>query len=251
MNPLDLTGRTYLVSGASSGLGRAIARIIAEQGAKVIVHGRDEARIDETLAMLPGSGHRGTAFDLSNYEEIPTWVSGLVRDSGVLSGIVHSAGLLTVAPLKVLSRKILQPMMDVNVHAAIALAKALRVPANRTPEASIVFLSSVIAFVGNPGQVAYSATKGALVALSKSMAVELAREGIRVNCVAPGAVQTEMVYKYSRTVPKDQLENLEARHPLGFGQPEDVGYAVAYLLGKTGRWITGSTLIVDGGYSAQ
>jgi NAD(P)-dependent dehydrogenase (short-subunit alcohol dehydrogenase family) len=83
------------------------------------------------------------------------------------------------------------------------------------------------------------------------MALELAREGIRVNCVAPGAVRTEMVFRYKRTVLKSQLDDLEAKHPLGFGQPEDVAHAVAYLMAETGRWVTGSTLVVDGGYSAQ
>ncbi|MBS0524217.1 MAG: SDR family oxidoreductase [Proteobacteria bacterium] len=250
-NPLNMTGRTILVSGASSGLGRGIAQVLAGLGARVVVHGRDLPRINETLATLPGAGHIGTVFDLANYDGIGEWVADLVGEVGALDGIVHSAGILTVAPVKVLSSRILGSMTDVNVHAAISLARALRVPAHRTSQASIVFISSVMAFAGTAGQVAYSATKGALVALTRSMAMEFAKEGIRVNCIAPGAVQTEMVFKYKRTVPVDQMKALEARHPLGFGTPEDIGYAAAYLMARTGKWITGSTLVVDGGYLAQ
>src|SRR4051794_7448308 len=125
MNPLDMTGRTVLVSGASSGLGRAIAKTLSDLGAVIIVHGRDTVRIEETLGMLSGSGHLGSAFDLANYDGVPSWVAELVRSVGPLSGVVHSAGILTVAPVKVLSRKIVAPMMDLNVHAALMLGKAL------------------------------------------------------------------------------------------------------------------------------
>ena len=193
MNPLELTGRTILVTGASSGLGEGIARVLSELGAKIIVHGRDKERIDKTLSLLAGSGHIGAAFDLVNYDEIPGWITGLVNKVGPLYGVVHSAGILTVMPVKVLSKKTLAPMVDVNVNAAIMLAKALRMPANRVDGANIVFISSVMAFAGATGQVAYSATKGALVALTKSMAIEFVRDGVRVNCVAPGAVRTWMV----------------------------------------------------------
>ncbi len=250
-NPLDMTGRTVLVSGSSSGLGQGIAKVLSELGARIIVHGRDSKRIEETLGMLSGTGHIGSQFDLVNYDDISGWVAGLVAQVGPLYGVVHSAGILTVAPLKVLSKKILAPMFDVNVNAGIALAKALRQPANRVTGANIVFVSSVMAFAGSAGQVAYSATKGALVSLTRSMAIELSRDGVRVNCLAPGAVKTWMVFEYSRTVPKEQLDILEGKHPLGFGQPHDVAYGVAYLMSDTGKWITGSTLVVDGGYSAQ
>jgi NAD(P)-dependent dehydrogenase (short-subunit alcohol dehydrogenase family) len=251
INPLDMTGRSVLVTGASSGLGRAIALTLAQLGAKVVVHGRDRARIDQTLAMLPGTGHAGSVFELANYDDIPAWVGSLVATTGPFSGVVHSAGILTVAPVKVLSKRILGPMMDVNVNAAVALGRGLRTPGNHTKESSLVFLSSVAAFAGSTAQVAYSATKGALVSLTKSMAVEFARERIRVNSVAPATIRTEMVTKYSRSVPQSQIDALEAKHLLGFGQAEDVGNAVAYLLADTGKWITGTTLVVDGGYSAQ
>ena len=178
MNPLDMTGHTVLVSGASSGLGQAIAKTLSELGGRIVVHGRDQKRIDETLSMLSGSGHVGTAFDLVDYDKISDWFNGLIGQVGPLYGVVHSAGILTSVPLKVLSKRTLSSMTDVNVHAAIALAKAFRLPSNRIAGANIVFVSSVAALAGSLGHVAYSATKGALVALTKSMAIELARDGI-------------------------------------------------------------------------
>jgi NAD(P)-dependent dehydrogenase (short-subunit alcohol dehydrogenase family) len=119
-------------------LGRAVAKQLSSLGAKIIVHGRDQARIDETLGMLAGKGHVGAPFDIANYETIPGWVSELVDKTGPLSGVVHSAGILTVAPLKVLSKSILGPMTDVNVNAGIMLARALRMPRNRGTNANIV-----------------------------------------------------------------------------------------------------------------
>jgi NAD(P)-dependent dehydrogenase (short-subunit alcohol dehydrogenase family) len=250
MNPLDMTGRTVLVSGASSGLGQATARTLSELGAKIVVHGRDQKRIDETLALLSGSGHIGAPFDLVNHDEIPGWFSGLIGQVGPLYGLVYSAGILTGVPLKALSTRALSSMTEVNVHAAIALAKAFRLPSNRVEGANIVFVSSIAGLVGSVGQVAYSATKGALIAMTRSMAVELARDGIRVNCIAPGHIRTQTADKFLRAVP-EPLKALEAKHPLGFGEPSDVAYGVAYLMAGTGRWVTGSTLVVDGGYSAQ
>lgn len=141
--------------------------------------------------------------------------------------------------------------MRVNVVAASALAKGFRQRGVFVEGGSIVLLSSVMGLVGQPGQSLYSATKGALVAMTRSLALELAREQIRVNCVAPAVVMTGMSEQLKQNVSPEQFAQITAMHPLGLGRGEDVASAVAFLLADTARWITGTTLVVDGGYTAH
>lgn len=250
-HPLDLSERRYLITGASSGLGRAIALYLAQLGAKLVLVGRDEGRLHETSAAA-GAGHRCVAFDLSAGDEIPAWMKSLAQQHGPLHGVVHSAGVLHAAPLRMLSAREWDDSFRLNVSAAAALAKGFRQPGVRVEQGgSIVFLSSVMGLTGQPGQSLYSATKGALVALARSLALELAREKIRVNCVAPAVVKTGMSETLERTLPPEKFAQIEAMHPLGLGRPEDVAAAVAFLLADTARWVTGTTLVVDGGYTAH
>ena len=141
--------------------------------------------------------------------------------------------------------------MRINVTAALCLAKAFRQKNVSTAGSSIVYLSSVMGIVGQSGQTAYSASKGALVTLAKSLTLELSRENIRVNCVAPAVVNTEMSEKMFQSLTPEQVKQIESMHPLGIGTPRDVANAIAFLLADTGRWITGTTLVVDGGYTAH
>jgi NAD(P)-dependent dehydrogenase (short-subunit alcohol dehydrogenase family) len=144
----------------------------------------------------------------------------------------------------------MEALMRVNYGAAFALARAFRRRTMHTDNAAIVFLASVMATVGTPAVSAYAASKGALVALARSLAVELS-PSIRVNCVAPGVVETPMLEELRARLTTKQFEELDRMHLLGIGHPIDVANAVAFLLGDTGRWITGTTLVVDGGYTAH
>ncbi len=141
--------------------------------------------------------------------------------------------------------------MRINVGAAIGLAKGFCQKGVCAPGGSIVFISSVAGLTGQAGLAAYAASKGAIVALTKALAVELAGEHIRVNCVAPGVVTTEMGQSLLRMLTPEQDADLEAMHLLGLGRPRDVAYAIAFLLAETARWITGTVLVVDGGYTAH
>ena len=249
VNPLDLSGRTILVTGASSGIGRETAILLSQLSAKVVLSGRDAKRLQETREQLHGDAHSVTAYDLNLLDEIPAWLKNVTAESGPLHGLVHSAGVHATIPLRVLSAQRIDEIMKVNVSTAIMLAKALRQKSCLAADCSLVFLTSAAGLVGSPGLAAYSASKAALIGLTRSLALELAGDGMRVNCVAPGFVKSAMLDRHIQVLSVEQLKALEASFPLGFGTPRDVAYAIAFLLAGTGRWITGSTVVVDGGYT--
>ncbi len=251
INPMELIDRTIMVTGASSGIGRETAILLSQLGARLILIGRNAEQLNKTLASLEGTAHHVYTFDLSNIDEIPRWMKEVTSASGPLHGLVHSAGLQFTRPLRIMSSENIEELMRVNVTAAIFLAKAFRQKGVSADSGSIVYLSSVMGLVGQSGQSAYSASKGALVTLTKSLALELSRENIRVNCVAPAMVTTEMSGKMLELLTPEQVLQIEAMHPLGLGRPRDVANAIAFLLADTGRWITGTTLVLDGGYTAH
>ncbi|NPV57271.1 MAG: SDR family oxidoreductase [Anaerolineae bacterium] len=251
-NPYDLTGRRYLVTGASSGIGAAIALALSRQGAAVIGVGRNAGRLEQTRAGLAGQGHSMQVRDLSDVDSLPAWLEAVCAESGPLNGLVHAAGAQSALPVKLLTPARMKPLQTVNVDAALALVRAFIGPKVYAGEdGAIVLLSSVMGQVGAPARVGYSLTKGALEGMARSLALELAPRRIRVNCVAPAFVNSPMLDEMSRTWDDAQRARVEQMHPLGFGEPEDVANAVAFLLAPSGRWITGSTLVVDGGYTAQ
>jgi NAD(P)-dependent dehydrogenase (short-subunit alcohol dehydrogenase family) len=250
-NPLECTGRTILVTGASSGIGREISVVLSQLGARVVMVGRDVGRLQHTASLLMGEGHVVEPRDLSDVESIPAWMKELTSRTGLLNGLVHSAGIQKNIPLKIAGVAQFESIMKVNVIAAFSLTKGFRQKGVCTQPASVIFISSIMGQVSTPGLAAYSASKGALNGLCRSLALELAREKIRVNCVAPGLVRTEMADQIFQNMTPEQIAYQEMIHPLGLGEPRDVAYATAFLLAETGRWITGSTLVVDGGYIAQ
>jgi NAD(P)-dependent dehydrogenase (short-subunit alcohol dehydrogenase family) len=252
-NPLSLAGRSILITGASAGIGRSTAGLVSELGARVTLVGRNATRLEETLRTLTGDGQRNAPFDLQSTDAIADWFSGLVTEQGPFDGLVHSAGIGSLVPLRVLTVSQMEDVMRINVVAAMALTKAFsRKRAYQPGTAAIVFVASVAGLTGAPARSAYSASKGALIAFARSAALELAKTGIRVNCVAPAYVKTEMFEDAFKTMTPEQMETLiEATQPLGLGTPLDVAHSIAFLLADTARWITGSVLAVDGGYTAQ
>jgi NAD(P)-dependent dehydrogenase (short-subunit alcohol dehydrogenase family) len=251
-NPLDLRGRRILVTGAASGIGRATALLVSRLSGCVVCVDMDGEGLGKTLADLDGIGHTQFACDLRDHAGISQWMTKLVEQWGPLHGIVHAAGLPCVVPLKILTSENYHDVFAVNTEAALALARTFQSRKVYAGEnGSLVFISSVMALVGSPTAVGYSMSKAALIGMARSMALELAPRKIRVNCVAPGFVRTPMYEKVAKFWDPEQDARIAALHPLGWGEPEDVAHAVAFLLADTARWITGTVLTVDGGYTAQ
>lgn len=251
INPMTLEERTILVTGASSGIGRETAILLSQLGARLILVGRNLEELEKTLSSLEGTAHQVHAFDLSAVDDIPRWMKEVVCKCGPFHGLVHCAGVQITKPLRILTSSNIDEVMKINVNASFGLIKGFRQKGVCANSGSVVLISSVMGLVGQPGISAYSASKGALVTLAKSLALELAKENIRVNCVAPAHVHTEMAEKLHETLTSEQVENIQKMHPLGIGNPRDVANAIAFLLADTGRWITGTTLVVDGGYTAH
>ena len=251
MNPLDLNGKIILVTGASGGIGRETSTLLAKLGATLVLVGRDADKLKKLQRTLKGGKHLACPFDLRQIGQIESLVTSIVDQIGPLNGLVHIAGSQSLSPLRLTAMKKMEDMIQLNLTSGIALVKALSRKGNHSPSGSVVFMSSVAGLTGEAGLSVYSATKGALISLTRSLALELSPAKIRVNAVAPGYVPTDTAENIRKILSKDQMATLISAHPLGLGTPLDVAYSVAFLLAETARWITGITLIVDGGYTAQ
>lgn len=244
-NPYSLEGKRVLVTGASSGIGRGIAIECSRMGAKVVISGRNEARLQETLAMMQNPDeHQMLLADLAIDEDIQGLVDKIEEG---LDGIVLCAGFTIVKPFKFVSPQDIEAIMDVNYKAPVILSQKLLKKKKINKSASIVFISSVSGvFVSAPAAALYSGSKGAVNGVAKAMALDLSPRGIRVNCVNPGMVDTNIFSKGDIT--QEQLEEDVKHYPLGrYGKPEDIAFAVVYLLSDASAWVTGTNLKIDGG----
>ena len=247
-----LKDKTILITGASSGIGREIAKFFSTQGANLVISGRNQVRLNQTLDLLTGDGHYAIIADLCTENDIKNFMDQVVSVAGPLDGLVHCAGVMKTLPLQALKEKDFDECFNINVKSAQFLVKNFRRRGKfNAISSSVIFLSSVAATCGEPANTTYAASKAALEGMSKSLAMELAKLNIRVNCLAPGLVETEMMMDFSKQLTDSQLAKIVNKHPLGLGKPEDVAYAASFLSSDLSRWITGTTLFVDGGYSAQ
>lgn len=244
-NPFTLENKTILVTGASSGIGKAIAIECAKMGAKVVVTGRNEARLQETHSLLEGDQPDYIVADLSVNED----VIDLGTKLSTLDGIVHCAGFTIPKPFNFLNREDVNSVMDVNFIAPIFLTQFLLKNKKINKKSSIVFISSISGvYVSYIAGSLYSASKGAINGIVKGLALELAAKGIRVNSVNPGMIETNILE--SGVISNDQLNEDKKKYPLKrYGKPEEVAYAVIYLLSDASSWTTGSNLLIDGGYT--
>ncbi|WP_379967808.1 SDR family NAD(P)-dependent oxidoreductase [Epilithonimonas sp. UC225_85] len=248
----SLEGKTIVISGASSGIGKACAELCAKAGAQVILIGRDLSKLETVSENLEGNGtHLSFEFDITSEEEISRFAKNLIENGIRISGFVHSAGLKYTLPLRNISEKILTESFSVNVFAGFYLAKAISQKKLKAENQSFIFISSIAGVVGEPANLAYSATKGALISGTKSLALELAKQNTRVNCISPAMVSTPLSEKMFEEIGEESTKTILDKHPLGIGNPEDVAASAVFLLSEASRWITGTNMIVDGGYSAH
>lgn len=246
-NPYSLEGKTVLVTGASSGIGRSVAIECSKLGAKLVVTGRDEARLKDTFESLLGDGHMSMLCDLSNTDEI----NRLVDCVPEIQGLVNNAGFTKTAPVNFIDDDSFKGLLEVNTIAPVILLKQLLRKKKLKKDSSVVFTSS-LAGLGftTMGNSMYVASKGAISAFIKCAALELSSKRIRVNAVCPGMVNTSILSAGS--ISQEQLDADVKNYPLGrYGQPEEIAWAMIYLLSDASSWVTGTNLVIDGGYSVR
>lgn len=246
-NPFSLEGKTILVTGASSGIGRGIAVECSKMGATLVITGRNEQRLDETLALLEGKGHIKIISDLSDYDN----VEKLVEACPVINGCVNCAGIPKLKTVKFLSYKDLTEILDVNTVAPIMLTSLLVKKKKIVKNSSIVFISSISGVcISTIGESSYSASKGAINGFIKGAALELAAQKIRVNSINPGLIETNILSLAGEMFSNEQIDDKLKLYPLSrIGQPEDVAYAAIYFLSDASSWVTGTNIVVDGGFT--
>ena len=253
MNPIfNLKNKNIIITGASSGIGRQCAIIFSQLGANVILIARNEERLKDTFNKLDKGNHLIIPQDITEYTKLEEVVNTAVDKIGRIYGFVYSAGIEMTLPLRNIQPFYYEEIFSVNVIAGFELAKIISIKKYLNKNgASFVFISSIMGILGQPGKVAYCSSKGALISGAKAMALELVKKNIRVNCILPGVVETEMINKRFQGLSEESKKEIIDMHPLGLGKPEDIANASAFLLSDAARWITGINLIVDGGYSAR
>ena len=241
-NPFSLKGKTILVTGASSGIGRGIAIACSKMGASVVINGRNVQKLKETLSQMAGEQNSISVADLSSSEQLATMVGSLPK----LDGIVHCAGIGERVLCKQVEEKDLDQMMDVNFKAPVMLQTEILKQKKINKSASVVFIASIAYDSPTIGNALYSASKGAIISYSNCLALELAPRQIRVNCVLPAMVWTDLIFKGGLT--EEDLREDEKKYPLKrYGKPEDIANLCIYLLSDASSWMTGSKIHITGG----
>lgn len=240
-NPFTLTGKQILVTGASSGIGKATALACAKMGATVILNGRNTERLNEVMSLLPEGGYKVMAADLGDREAVKTMVVEMPK----LDGIVMCAGVANRIPCKAVTQEDIDFVMKTNIEAPMLLQAELLAKKKVNKGASIVYIASRAYESPSMGNAIYSASKGAVVSYAKCLALELAPRQIRVNCICPGMVWTDMI---TNVLSEEDLKMAEQNYPLKrFGQVDDVANLAIYLLSDASSWMTGGAIDISGG----
>ena len=245
-----LKDRRILVTGASSGIGANAAKLLSSLGAHVILVGRQNENLQAVSAELSPAKNLVKVIDLSIPDLIYHEIKTLPSEWLPLHGVLHAAGNELVRPIQLIKSADFDSLMSASVKAALCIGRAVASKGVMSDGGALVLMSSVAAITGTSGLSLYSATKGAIEATTRSLAVELAPKSIRVNAITAGAVETPMHHRLLSSMPEKALEDYQSKHPLGFGQPIDISNLVAFLMTDAGRWVTGASLVIDGGYSA-
>jgi NAD(P)-dependent dehydrogenase (short-subunit alcohol dehydrogenase family) len=241
-NPFSLVGKRILVTGASSGIGREVAITCSNMGANVIATGRNTERLAETMELLQLGQHQMVVADLTKASDREVLTNELALP---LNGCVHCAGISRLSPVRMMTEDHLHEIMSINVNAPMLLTQGLLKKQKIQSSGSILFISSIAAHIGVPGVAGYSGSKAALIGMMRCLAMEVVKRKIRVNCLSPALVNSPLLEATAELVGSLELE--ERNYPLGFGSTTDVANASVFFLAEASRWITGTTLIMDGG----
>lgn len=246
-----LAGKNIVITGASSGIGQQIALEAGREGACVVLIARNVERLNQTLEMLGPGNHLALPFDVTAFDKIEELIDSVVEKLGPVSGFVHAAGVELTLPFRNTRPEHYHNLFGVNVVAGFEFARVISKKKNCDVNgAGFLFISSVMGKLGKEGKTAYCASKAALTSSVKAMALELAGKKIRCNVLLPGVVKTNLVEQMFASLPASSVEEIVQQHPLGLGLPEDIAHLAVFLLSDQARWITGSELTIDGGYSA-
>jgi len=252
MNPFSLQDKNIIITGASQGIGKQCAIICSELGANVILLARNTERLSAVCNSLKTANHLYFSIDMIQCDQLEPIIQKAVQTVGKITGIIHSAGVEMTLPLRSMKVEHYQNVYAVNSIAGFELARIVSKTKYLNDEGgSFVFIASIMGVLGQMGKVGYCSSKGALIAGVRAMALELAAKKVRVNSISPALVETEMAHKIFEGISDEAKAAILKMHPLGLGKPEDVAYACAFLLSDSSRWMTGSNLVLDGGYSAR
>ena len=251
-NPFSLSGKTVIVTGASSGIGRQVAITCSRMGANVVLIGRSLERLKETESHLSEGCHMVISYDLTDLDYQRELVDSIVLKMGPIDGLVNCAGISTTLPFKLVAPEKMEEFFETNVFATIELTRqVLSIKNVNKKGASVIFFASIMGCVGENAKSLYGMTKGALISGCRSLAIEYAPKRIRVNVISPGVVETPINKNQPYLADPERRKRTESLHPLGLGTPVDVANACVYLLSDASRWVTGQNLIVDGGYTIR
>lgn len=244
-NPFSLVGKTVLVTGASSGIGRATAIECSKMGARLIITARNEKRLSETLLQLEGEGHRTILAELTDQEQL----NNLVKESGKIDGIAYCAGINFMSPLKFATKDKIDYVFNPNLFAPIELVRSFIKKKQINPGGSIAVVSSISGVTRcGVGNGIYGSAKSALTTWMKFLAKEIGSKNIRANSICPGMVETPLIH--DGPVTEAELEADKKRYPIQrYCRPEEIGYAMVYFLSDASAWVTGTNFIIDGGKS--
>lgn len=241
-NPFSLKGKTILVTGASSGIGRGVAVACSKMGATIILNGRNQMKLNSSLSQLAEGDHQIIAADLTNGDS----VSRMIAELPALDGVVHCAGIGQRVLCKVANEQDVDAVMDANFKGPVLLQSELLRHKKINKCASIVFIASISTWSPSIGNAFYSASKGAIVSYANCLALELAPRKVRVNCISPAMVWTDLILQEG--IDEEQLKEDEQKYPLKrYGTPEDIANLAIYMLSDASTWMTGSNVKISGG----
>lgn len=250
INPMDLTGKQILVTGATGGIGRETAVQLSKLGAKVIVLGRNAQKLEETLNLLEGNGHISYACDLSDICQIEDYVKDICEQTGALHGYVHCAGIAKMRPLSMTNYDSIMETMKTNYFSFVEIVRCLMKKKCFAEDGSIVAMSSIASIHGKPTKTAYSASKAAIDATVRCMVCDLRKKRIRINTVMPSWVNTNMYRTYLERYPDSvEIKEIQEKQYMGVTEPIEVANTIAFLLSDAAHTITGTTILIDGGIS--